>query len=151
MKNLIYFFVILFALFMGCKKETNEAIVNVSKDLIKEMNYYVPDVTQIETIVSNFQKEKIAYQEHISGNKDLVIIGDKAIDLSIFLMEAVLNFERGNIEDTTLIFEKNEKMEFTVNTKGYDYEGKILLDGNDLMIKYIEAEKFAIDNNIDII
>lgn len=116
MKKFIYFFVTLVAV-TACKKDKNEAVINASKDLIKEMNFYEPDVSQIDTMVSNFQKEKMAYQEHKLGLKDMVIIGDKPIDKAIFLMEAVLNFEYGNIKDSTLKYEYSEKMEFTVETK----------------------------------
>ncbi|HOV12155.1 MAG TPA: hypothetical protein PLL90_10380, partial [Bacteroidales bacterium] len=81
MKKLIYFFEFLLMI-TSCKKNTqqNAVIVNASKDLIKEMNFYEPDVSQIDMMVSSFQKEKIAYQEHKLGLKDLVIIGDRPID-----------------------------------------------------------------------
>jgi len=107
------------------------------------MNFYEPDVSQIDMMVNSFQKEKIAYQEHKLGVKDLVIIGDRPIDEAIFLMEAVLNFEYGKFQDSTLKYDYSEKIEFTVETKGYDEKGKILLVGNDLMDKYFEVENFS--------
>jgi len=125
MKKLIYFFEFLLMI-TSCKKNTqqNAVIVNASKDLIKEMNFYEPDVSQIDMMVSSFQKEKIAYQEHKLGLKDLVIIGDRPIDLALFQIEAVLNYERGNILDTTLEYLKTESTTFTIEAKGYDALGK---------------------------
>ena len=149
MKKLIYFFVFLLMI-TSCKKNTqqNALIVNASKDLIKEMNFYEPDVSQIDMMVSSFQKEKIAYQEHKLGLKDLVIIGDRPIDLALFQIEAVLNYERGNIIDTTLKYLKTESTAFTIEAKGYDALGKVLLDGGDVMDLYSDMEAYAINNGI---
>jgi len=132
----------------SCNKETQDIkMVRVSDKIVKEMNTYNVDVSQIETLVTSFQKEKIAYQNQVNGEKTLIVIDDKPIDLALFQIEAVLNYERGNITDTTLKYSKTDSSEFVIMAKGYDALGKVLLDAEDIMKKYSDMEAFALANS----
>jgi hypothetical protein len=140
------YFLLILLLLVSCKKEINHNVVSVSNDVIKQMNTYKPAEGQLETILKNFQSEKNAYQASQSGLKSLVILDDCPVDQAIFQMEAVLNYEYGHVLDSTLAYDNTTTTNFTINTKGLDNNGIVLIDANDMLQKYSDLEELSSTN-----
>lgn len=114
---------------------------------IKKLNHYDAGSDKIDGILTGFQKEKIAFIGTQQGLKSFVSIEDRPIDKAIFQMEAVLNHERGHVNDPSYGFKKEVEREFSIPVSVINGNGVPIIAATDLMEKYAEIESFATSND----